>query len=198
MKIYGDVKSGNCDKVRYTADLLKLAYQWIEIDSVHGATRTAEYLAKFPQGQVPAVLLDDGRTLAQSNAILRYLARGTPLLPDDPYVQAKIDAWLFWEQNSHEFFIANSIGHMTYKGQPKETRESWRVERGEKALDHMENQLSHSDWLVGDTLTIADIALFAYTRNADKGGFDMTARPNLRAWIARCAKALKREKGSAP
>jgi glutathione S-transferase len=197
MKIYGDVRSGNCDKVRYTADRLGLSYEWIGVDSVHGGTRTPAYLALFPQGQVPAVVLDDGRTLAQSNAIMRYLARGSSLLPDDAFAQAKIDEWLFWEQNSHEFFIANSIGHMTYKGQPKETREPWRVERGDKALDHMEKQLSGRDWLVGEAITIADIALFAYTRNADKGGFDMSARPHLRAWIARCAMALKLEKGSA-
>jgi glutathione S-transferase len=190
MKIYGDVLSGNCDKVRFTADALGLRYDWIEIDSVHGGTRTPEYLANFPQGQVPALMLTDGRCLAQSNAIMRFLARGTPLLPADPYVQAKIDEWLFWEQNSHEFFIANSIGHMTYKGQPKETREAWRVERGDKALDHMERQLVGKDWLVGGAMTIADIALFAYTRNADKGGFDLRARPNIRKWIARCDSTL--------
>jgi glutathione S-transferase len=201
MKIYGDVLSGNCDKVRYTANLLGLPYEWIEIDSVHGQTRTPEYLAKFPQGQVPAVILDDGQCLAQSNAIMRYLARGSKLLPDDPYVQAKIDEWLFWEQNSHESFIANNIGHMTYKGQSKETRETWRVERGEKALDHMEQHLeqmskhenttpSIQPYLVGWTLTIADIALFAYTRNAHKGGFDMSGRPNIRNWIARTETAL--------
>jgi glutathione S-transferase len=195
MKIYGDVLSGNCDKVRFTADLLGLPYDWIEVDSVHGATRTPEYLAQFPQGQVPAVLLDDGRTLAQSNAIIRYLARGSRLLPDDPFAQAKIDAWLFWEQNSHEFFVANCIGHMTYKSQPKETREPWRVERGETALDHMEQQLSGRDWLAEDQMTIADIALFAYTRNAHKGGFDMSARPQLQAWIVRCDAALRLEKG---
>ncbi len=198
MKIYGDVRSGNCDKVRYTADLLKLAYEWIELDSVQGATRTLDFLARFPQGQVPAVILADGRCLVQSNAIMRYLARGSRLLPTDPYVQAKIDEWLFWEQNSHEFFIANSIGHMTYKGQSKETREPWRVERGEKALDHMEQQLSGRDWLVGDALTIADIALFAYTCNADKGGFDLSARAQVRQWLARCERAINLEKGSAP
>ena len=191
MKIYGDVLSGNCDKVRFTADYLRLPYEWVEIDSVHGRTRTAEYLAKFPQGQVPAVELEDGRRLAQSNAIIRFLARGTTLLPDDAFAQAKIDEWLFWEQNSHEFFVANMIGHMTYKGQSRETREPFRVERGEKALDHMEGELAGRAWLAADAMTIADIALFAYTRNAHKGGFDMSGRPNVRGWIGRCATALE-------
>ncbi len=191
MKIYGDVLSGNCDKVRYTADYLGLPYDWVEIDSVHGKTRTPEFLAKNPQGQVPFVELDDGRCLAQSNAIIRFLARGSALLPDDAFVQAKVDEWLFWEQNSHEFFIANMIGHMTYKGQSKETREPFRVERGEKALDHMESHLGSKIWLVSDRMTIADIALFAYTRNAHKGGFDMSHRPNIRKWIAACEQHLK-------
>ncbi len=190
MKIYGDVLSGNCDKVRFTADQLGLPYEWVEIDSVHGRTRTPEYLAKFPQGQVPAVELDDGRTLAQSNAIIRFLARGSALLPDDAFAQAKIDEWLFWEQNSHEMFVANMIGHMTYKGQSKETREAFRVERGEKALDHMERQLSNRDWLAADHMTLADIALFAYTRNAHKGGFEMSGRPHIRKWIAACEQQL--------
>ena len=190
MKIYGDVLSGNCDKVRFTADFLRLPYIWVEIDSVHGSTRLPDFVTKFPQGQVPAVELDDGRTLAQSNAIIRYLARGSALLPDDAFAQAKIDEWLFWEQNSHESFVANMIGHMTYKGQSKETRETFRVERGEKALDHMESHLGNREWLAAGHLTIADIALFAYTRNAHKGGFEMGHRPKLRAWIGRCASAL--------
>jgi glutathione S-transferase len=191
MKIYGDVLSGNCDKVRFTAEHLGLPYDWVEIDSVHGQTRTPAFLAKNPQGQVPFVELDDGRCLAQSNAIIRFLARGSALLPDDAFVQAKIDEWLFWEQNSHEPFVANMIGHMTYKGQSKETREAFRVERGEKALDHMESQLANQTWLAADHMTIADIALFAYTRNAHKGGFEMSHRPNLRAWIRRVSKLLK-------
>lgn len=190
MKIYGDVLSGNCDKVRFTADYLGLRYEWVEIDSVHGRTRTPEFLAKNPQGQVPTIELDDGRTLAQSNAIIRYLARGTALLPDDPLAQAKVDEWLFWEQNSHEFFIANMIGHMTYKGQSKQTREVFRVARGEQALDYMESRLGNRDWLTGECLTIADIALFAYTRNAHKGGFEMSGRPNIRKWIAATAQHL--------
>jgi glutathione S-transferase len=191
MKIYGDLKSGNCLKVKWTADKLGLAYTWVPIDIMTGETRTSAYLDKFPQGQVPAVELADGRTLAQSNAIIRYLARGSGLLPDDPFAQAKVDEWLFWEQYSHEPYIAVCRFHMLYQGKPKEQREAWRVERGEKALDHMESQLASKSFFVGDALTIADVALLAYTRVAHEGGFDLSTRPNLRAWIWRCEKQLE-------
>ncbi len=201
MKIYGDVRSGNCDKVRFTANYLARAYHWIEIDSVGGKTRTPEIFFKNPQAQVPFVEFDDGRCLAQSNAIIRYLADGTALLPSDSWMRAKIDEWLFWEQNSHEFFVAGCIGHMTYKGMSKETREPWRVERGEKALDCMEAHFVRAEasgqftptirpYLAGGTMTIADIALLAYTRNADKGGFDLSKRPHVQGWIARCETQL--------
>jgi glutathione S-transferase len=190
MKIYGDLQSGNCLKVKYTADLLGLKYEWVAVNVAKGGSRLADYLAKFPQGQVPAIELADGRTLAQSNAIIRYLAGGSHLLPDDPFVQAKIDEWLFWEQYSHEPYIAVCRYHMFYLGKSKESRDPNRVERGEKALDHMERQLTGQTFLVGDTFTIADITLLAYTRVAQEGGFDLTARPNLKSWITRCEQKL--------
>jgi glutathione S-transferase len=110
-----------------------------------GESRVPAYLEKFPQGQVPAVELADGRTLAQSNAIIRFLARGSRLLPDDAYEQAKVDEWLFWEQYSHEPYVAVCRFHMKYLGRPKEAREAWRVERGEAALDLVEQQLRSRD-----------------------------------------------------
>jgi glutathione S-transferase len=192
MKILGDTKSGNCLKVKWTADALGLPYTWVNVDIMKGESRTPAYLAKFPQGQVPAIELADGRCLAQSNAIIRYLARGSRLLPDDAFTQAKIDEWLFWEQYSHEPYIAVCRYHMLYLGKPKEGREPARVERGEKALDHMDGQLSGRTFLVGETLTIADICLLAYTRVAHEGGFDLASRPNVKAWIARCEKSLGR------
>ena len=185
VKIYGNAGSGNCLKVKWTADLLGLPYSWHEIDSVNGQTRTPDYLAKFPLGQVPAVAFEDGRRLAQSNAIIRYLARGSALLPADDFLAAKVDEWLFWEQYSHEPYIAVCRFHMVYKDQPREMREPWRVERGEAALDLLDGQLAGRTWLVSDSMTIADIALLAYSRVAHEGGFDLTARPALRAWIAR-------------
>lgn len=190
MKIYGDINSGNCLKVKYTADLLGLKYDWVAVDVTKGGSRTSEYLAKFPQGQVPGVEFANGRTLAQSNAIIRYLARGTQLLPDDPFIQAKIDEWLFWEQYSHEPYVAVCRYHMFYLGKSKQSRDSMRVERGEKALDHMEQQLAGRAFLAGDSLTIADISLYAYTHVADEGGFDLGTRPQIQAWLSRCADNL--------
>jgi glutathione S-transferase len=191
MKIHGDLKSGNCVKVKWTADHLGRSYTWIPVDIMQAESRTPAYLAKFPQGQVPAIELDDGRCLAQSNAIIRYLARGSKLLPDDAFVQAKIDEWLFWEQYSHEPYVATCRFHMLYLGKSKDSRDPQKVERGEKALSFMNAQLAGRAFLVGDNMTIADIALLAYTRVAHEGGFDLGDRPNLRAWIARCEKALK-------
>jgi glutathione S-transferase len=190
MKIYGDAASGNCQKVLLVADHLQLPYTWVAVDTMQGESRTPDYLAKFPQGQVPAIEFGDGRCLAQSNAIVRYLARGSRLLPDEPWAQAKIDEWLFWEQYSHEPYIAVCRFHMLYQGKPKQTREAWRVERGEKALDLMESALAGRDWLATSTCTIADIALIAYTRLAHEGGFELARRPNVQAWVGRCEDLL--------
>jgi glutathione S-transferase len=191
MKIYGDVISGNCLKVKWTADALGLPYTWVQTDVMKGETRTPTYLAKFPQGQVPAVEFDDGRTLAQSNGIIRYLARGSRLLPDDGFAQAKVDEWLFWEQYNHEPYVAVCRFHMKYLGRSKDEREAWRVDRGEKALDFVEQQLAGKDFLTGPALTIADIAVVAYTRLADEGGFDLAERPGIRKWITRCEDNLR-------
>jgi len=190
MKIYGDAISGNCLKVKWTADALGLPYTWVPIDIMKGETRVPAYLEKFPQGQVPAVELADGRTLAQSNAIIRYLALGSRLLPEDAYAQAKVDEWLFWEQYSHEPYVAVCRFHMKYLGKSKAEREAWRVERGEKALDHVEQELRGRDYLVGPAATVADIAVLAYTRLAHEGGFDLAERPGIRKWIARCEASL--------
>jgi glutathione S-transferase len=191
MKIYGDVISGNCLKVKWTADAVGRPYTWVPVDVVKGETRTPGYLAKFPQGQVPAVEFDDGRTLAQSNGIIRYLARGSRLLPDDNFAEAKVDEWLFWEQYSHEPYVAVCRFHMKYVGRAKSERDAWRVERGEKALDFIEQQLDGRDFLAGPEITIADIAVVAYTRMADEGGFDLDERPRTRKWIARCEDSLR-------
>jgi glutathione S-transferase len=191
MKIYGDLGSGNCLKVKYTADHLGLPYAWVPVDIMKGETKTPQFLARFPMGRIPAVELDDGRRLAESNAIIRYLARGSRLLPDDAYAQAKIDELLFWEQYSHEPYVATTRYHVVYLKRSLDQREAWRVERGEAALDLMDRQLlAGRSWLAGATMTIADIALLAYTRLAHEGGFDLSSRPNMRAWIARCEQAL--------
>jgi glutathione S-transferase len=185
VKIYGNAGSGNCLKVKWTADALGIPYTWHEIDTVRDETREPGYLAKFPFGQVPAVAFEDGRTLAQSNAIMRYLARGSALLPDDDFLAAKVDEWLFWEQYSHEPYIAVCRAQMIYKGLARDQREPWRVQRGEAALDMLEQHLAGRTWLVDERPSIADIALLAYSRVAHEGGFDLASRPALRAWIAR-------------
>jgi glutathione S-transferase len=190
MKIYGDLQSGNCLKVKYTADHLGLNYTWVPVDITKNESRTPDYLRLNPQGQVPALELDDGRSLGQSNAIIRYLARDSALLPADAFAQAKVDELLFWEQYSHEPYIAVCRYQMFYLGKPKEAREAWRVERGDKALDYMDRQLNRRKWLVGDAMTIADISLLAYTRLAHEGGFDLNSRPNVRGWIGRCETTL--------
>ena len=190
MRIYGDINSGNCLKVKYTADYLGLQHEWISVDITQGESRTPDFLRLNPQGQVPVVELVGGRCLAQSNAIIRYLAQGSGLLPEDFYLQAKVDEWLFWEQYSHEPYIAVCRFHMLYLGKSRESREPWRVERGEKALDYMENHLAGRQWLAGDTFTIADIALLAYTRVAREGGFDLENRQHVRQWVHDCERLL--------
>lgn len=190
MKIFGDSRSGNCLKVKNTADLLGVAYEWVETDILQGQSRTAAFLAHNPAGQVPAVVLDDGRALAQSNAIIRYFARGSRLLPDDPFLQAKIDEWLFWEQYSHEPYIAVCRFQMLLLGKSAAEREPWRVERGEAALDHMERWLEGRRWLAGEAFSIADIALFAYTSCAAEGGFDLSARRGVTRWLDDCRREL--------
>ena len=190
MKIYGDIESGNCLKVKWAADYLGLPYSWVPIDIMKGETRTPAFYAMNPTGQTP-VLETDGKYLGQSNAIIRYLARGSSLLPDDAWTQAKIDEWLFWEQYSHEPNIATSRFHMHYLKKSKESRDLGKVERGEKSLDQMERHLTNHTFLVGATPTIADVALLAYTRVAHEGGFDLSTRPHLRAWITRSETALK-------
>ena len=190
MTVYGNSRSGNCLKVTYTADYLGIPYTWEEIDIMQGESRNDAFLALNPQGQVPAVRLADGRLLAQSNAIIRFLAAGSELLPDDPYLQAKIDEWLFWEQYSHEPYIAVCRFHMLFLGKPAAEREPWRVERGETALDLMDQALDGAEWFDGRAFSVADIALLAYTRVADEGGFDLETRSNVTRWIAACEDKL--------
>lgn len=190
MQIYGDLNSGNCLKVKYAADHLGLGYTFVPVDLMKGETRTAEFLALNDMGQVPVVRLDDGRTLAQSNAILRFLARGTKLEPGDPYLQAKVDELLFWEQYSHEPYVAVCRFQMVYLGKKAGERDPDKVARGEKALDFMEKRLEGRSFFVGESLTIADIAPFGYTRLAHEGGFDLSKRPNISAWISACEHAL--------
>ena len=191
MNIYGDKISGNCLKVKYTADYLGLSYTWIDIDITTGGAKTAEFLRLNPGGQVPVIELEDGRALAQSNAIIRFLAHNTELLPADPYAAAKVDEALFWEQYSHEPYIAVCRFQMLYDGRKASEREQWRVERGESALDFMDQQLATKPFWCAEGFSIADISLLAYTQFAHEGGFDLSTRPNVTRWISDTAQKLK-------
>ena len=191
MKVFGDLNSGNCQKVKATADYLGLPYEWVDIDITKGQSRTPEFLATNPAGQVPTVVFGDGRALAQSNAIVRYLARGSSLIPDDPFDQAKADEWMFWEQYSHEPTVAVARYQLVYLGKDKSELAPKLVERGEQALDRLELGLKGRDYLVGDRLSIGDIALLPYTRLAHEGGFDLAGRTAIRQWIGRCEKHLR-------
>src|SRR6201995_518098 len=173
MKIYGDSISGNCLKVKWVCDRLALPYAWIAVDVVKAETRTPQFLALNGAGQVPVVEFDDGRTLAQSNAIIRYLARGSALVPADAFAAAKMDEWLFWEQYSHEPYIAVCRFHMRYLGKGASELDPDRVHRGYAALERMEQHLAGAHFLAGDSLSLADIALLAYTRLAHEGGVDV-------------------------
>ncbi len=181
--IYGDRQSGNCLKVLYVARHLGLDHDWVDVDVLDGGSRTAESLARNPAGQVPYVVFEDGRVLAQSNAILLYLGDGTPLVPADPWARALVHQWLFWEQYSHEPAIAVCRFEMFYLGKPATERDAARVQKGEAALDLMDATLAKQARMAGEALTVADIALLAYTRLAHEGGFDLEARTNVRRWI---------------
>lgn len=185
MKIHGDLISGNCLKVKYVADFLAVDYEWIPVDVVSGGARTPEMLSLNPVGQVPFVELADGRILSQSNAIMRYLAAGSDLIPKGSFDHAKMDQWLFWEQYSHETAIAVARFRVVYMGQAVTELDTALVAKGNAALDVMEQHLSENDWFVEDSITLADIALFAYTQFAEQPGFSLADRPHTRRWLAK-------------
>ncbi|RZN26293.1 glutathione S-transferase family protein [Bradyrhizobium sp. Leo121] len=190
MKIYGDDKSGNCLKVKWVCDYLALPYTWIDVDILKQETRSADFLSMNSAGQVPTIVLDDGRALAQSNAIIRYLARGSDLIPSDDFAAAKMDEWLFWEQYSHEPYIAVCRFQMRYLGKSASELDPEKVKRGHAALARMEQQLALTPFLAGKALSLADVALLAYTRLAHEGGFDLGGYPALRRWIGEAENSL--------
>jgi glutathione S-transferase len=185
LTIYGDPISGNCLKVKWTAERLAIPYTWRDVDVTKSETRTPAFLAMNPVGQVPTVVLADGRTLAQSNAIILHLAEGSELIPADAYQRAKLLEWLFWEQYSHEPYVAVARFQVKYLGKPASELEPRIVERGKAALARMDAALMGREFLVGASLTLADIALVAYTRMAADGGFTLADYPAVAAWVDR-------------
>ena len=185
--IYGMRASGNCYKLQLLLDQLGRDYRWVDVDSAHGATRTPEYLAKNPNGKVPLLELEDGRRLAESDAILCYLADGTDFWPADAWLRAQTLQWLFFEQYSHEpaIAVARFIRGWLPAEHPRQAELPALLERGRPVLAVMEQHLAGRDWFVGERYGLADIALYAYTHCAGEGGFDLEAFPNIRAWLAR-------------
>jgi glutathione S-transferase len=190
MEIYGDDRSGNCLKVRWTAVRLNLSFVWHEVLALTGQTEIPEFRALNPFGQVPVVRFDDGRTLAQSNAIILYLAEGSALIPTDAFDRAKMYEWLFWEQYSHEPVIAVRRAKVHLLGHTDNEIDPSLLPRGQVILTRMEEHLRGRNWFVGSSFTLADMALLPYTRFADQGGFELHRYPALQTWISRCEELL--------
>ncbi|MEC8417081.1 MAG: glutathione S-transferase family protein [Pseudomonadota bacterium] len=186
MKIYGDKRSGNCYKLELLTSILELQHEWIDVDILKGETRSAWFLEKSPNGKIPILELDDGRVLSESNAIMHYLAANSSLIPTSQFSFASLLQWQFFEQYSHEPYIAVARYINIYLGMPEERRAEFESKQagGYRALAVMEAQLKNTPFLLGDTLSIADISLFAYTHVAHEGGFDLSAYPAIRNWIS--------------
>jgi len=188
-KLYGDRRSGNCYKVQLILALRQIPYQWIEVDILKGETRTPEFLEKNPNGKIPVLELEDGSYLWESNAILNFLAEGSDLLPSEPRLRTQVLQWQFFEQYSHEPYVAVARFIQLYQGRPAEREAEYHccISRGYRALQVMEQQLERTPYLVGGQYSIADIALYAYTHCAHEGGFSLDEFPAIRAWMERVA-----------
>ncbi|HZH43111.1 MAG TPA: glutathione S-transferase family protein [Lysobacter sp.] len=185
--VYGYSPSGNCHKVRLLLEQLGCAYRWVEVDSPKGETRTPEFLALNPNGRVPIVVREDGAVLTESNAILCWLAEGTDYLPADPWQRAQALSWLFFEQYSHEPYVAVArfVCGWTPLDSPRRAELARLRERAHQALAVMERHLRTHAWFTGERYGVADIALFAYTHVAPHGGIALDPYPALRDWLDR-------------
>jgi glutathione S-transferase len=188
IRLYDYLASGNGYKVRLLLTQLAIPFERFELDITKGETRTPEFLRKFPNGRIPAIELDDGKLLFESNAIISYFADGTPFLPGDRFQRAQVLQWLFFEQYSHEPYIA-SVRYLMIHPEVQDPRrtilDTLMRPRGYDALGVMEGHLKSREWFVGERYSIADIALYAYTHVADEGGFDLAGYPAIRAWLDR-------------
>jgi glutathione S-transferase len=183
--------SGNCYKVRLAARQLGLQIALKEYGLHDGATRKPEFLSKNPNGRVPLLEFEDGRTLAESGAILWFLSEDTFLLPTDRWARAEVLQWMFFEQYSHEPYIAVARFWLSFspEGELEKKRHlipEWHA-KGNAALGVMQSHLARHDWFAGGRYSIADIALYGYTHCAADGGFDLTAYPAIVAWLERVA-----------
>lgn len=187
LTVYGDLQSGNCYKIKLLLNQLGLPHNWIHVDILEKQTRTPEFLARNPNGRIPLLELEDGTCLAESNAILHYLAEGTSFLPSERLEHAQILQWLFFEQYSHEPYIATSRYIILYLARPAEYEAKLEEKQapGYAALGVMERHLANRQFFVGERYTIADIGLYAYTHVAHEGGFDLSGFPAVQAWLER-------------
>jgi glutathione S-transferase len=183
--------SGNCYKVRLAARQLGIALRLKDYGLHDGTTRKPEFLSKNPNGRVPTLELEDGRTLPESGAILWYLGEGTKLVPEDKWHRAEALQWMFFEQYSHEPYVAVARFWLAYAPRPELDKKRHLVgewhEKGNAALAVMETHLARRDWFAGDAYSIADIALYGYTHSAAEGGFDLARYPSVTAWLSRVA-----------
>jgi glutathione S-transferase len=189
MLLYNSPISGNCYKVRLLLAHLGIPYETREVDVVDRSDRR-DFLADLnPARRAPTLVLDDGRPLAESNAIIWYLGEDTPFVPDDRYERGKALQWLFFEQYEHEPAVAVARFLMTYSGKPEwwEAQRESLTKRGHKALRMLDQGLEGRDWLASDRMTVADVGLYAYTHVADEGGFSLDDYPAIRAWLDRVA-----------
>jgi len=187
MTIYGDLYSGNCYKLKLICALLAIEHEWIPVDILEGETRTENFLALNPNGQIPVCVTQTGEVLTESNAILYYLARDSHYWPRDRLAQTRVLEWQFFEQYSHEPTIAVARFIRFYQNMPENRKAEYqaRLKAGYRALDIMEKRLEKKDFLVGEHCSTADISLFAYTHVAPEGGFELSRFPAITAWIGR-------------
>ena len=185
--VYGDMLSGNCYKIKLLLRFLGLEHRWQHIDILAGQTHSAEFLALNPNARIPVLELSEGIHLWESNAILNYLADGTHFLPNDRFLRSKVLQWQFFEQYSHEPYIAVARYINKYLGMPAERQAEYEAKRpgGYRALKVMGETLAKHDFFVGEQATIADISLYAYTHVAHEGGFELGRFPAINAWFAR-------------
>lgn len=193
MTVYGDSISGNCLKVKFVADRLGLPYDWVETSVLKGETRTPEFLALNPAGQVPLVVFAGNGPLAQSNAIMLHLAQNSELIPDDLFERALMYQWLFWEQYNHEPAIAVLRFQRHYLKKADAEIDPALVARCAAVLALMNSHLAGAHYFVGEKLSLADIALVAYTRFAHQAHIDLAAWPHVRAWVHRIEDELNIE-----
>lgn len=184
-KVFGDMLSGNCYKIKLLMQFLSIEHEWIHVDILASETHTEAFKRMNPNARIPVVELADGRHLWESNAVLNYFAEGTEFLPQEKYERAKVLQWQFFEQYSHEPYIATARYINKYLGLPKEREAEYQAKQigGHKALSVMEKHLTKNKFFLGDNASIADISLYAYTHVADEGGFDLSGYMNIQRWF---------------